>query len=354
MKKKVIGFYGATGSVGAGAVRILQNYDYEVRIARHKNSKGGNKPVTLKQGWTETEVDALDLSAGIRFVKDCDVVLNCAGPAAVIYDKVARACLRAGVPYVDASLDVLVADELKTVQEKQDVDLVLGAGTMPGLAEMLIADIAREDVLNAAVYVDLRGTVSASAVYDILMRMQSQQKNGQLSACISDGQVMQVRELTRRIDLGEYGGEADTLMGLYISEELSRRAAEIHGTLRCYSSSTAAMMKKDILKLMRENCEDKWKLAGRIADCLNTQGGEYALMAAEVKKTDGTRERQLLCYDGPSAKLTGMVAAATMLLLSEGRVHGGGCRMADMAVDIADVLDIITVSEKCTYKRWNV
>lgn len=354
MRKKLIGLYGATGSVGRGAVEILQNYDYEVRVARRKNNKSSNPPIVLKQGWTEMQVDALDSIAGFNFAKDCDVVLNCAGPAAVIYDKVARACLNAGIAYVDASLDVIVADELKAVKESQDVDIILGAGTMPGLVEMLIADVAREDFQDAKVYVDLRGPISASAVYDILMRMQSQQKNGQLSACISDGQVTSVKELMRKIDLQEYGGESDTPMALYISEELSRRASHIRGTLKCYSSSTAAMMNKEVFKLMRENGDDKWKLAGQIADCLNVQSSEYALIAVEVRKSGGLEERHLLHYDGSSAELTGMAAAATMILLSEGKTYGRGCRMADMAVDITDVLDIITVSEKCTYKRWIV
>ncbi|ANY08122.1 hypothetical protein [Pseudonocardia sp. HH130630-07] len=110
----MIGVVGATGEVGSHAVRVLRELDAgPLRL-------GGS-----------ADVDHRDAASLDGFAAGCRVLVNCAGPAHLIGDRVARAAVRAGAGYVDAS-DV---DGVGTAPAAWSA--VVGAGLRPGLTGLL-------------------------------------------------------------------------------------------------------------------------------------------------------------------------------------------------------------------------
>ncbi|MFD9735285.1 hypothetical protein [Umezawaea sp. NPDC059074] len=135
----MIGVVGATGEVGSHAVRVLRDLDVgPLRL-------GGSR-----------DVDHRDDGSLDRFAAGCRVLVNCSGPAHAVGDRVARAALRAGAGYVDAS--------------EVDGPGVTGAGLRPGLTGLLPRWLARREFdavhgLVAHLAVLDRFTATAAADY---------------------------------------------------------------------------------------------------------------------------------------------------------------------------------------------
>ncbi|MEV4339073.1 saccharopine dehydrogenase NADP-binding domain-containing protein [Streptomyces sp. NPDC049590] len=132
MATPLIGILGAYGAVGAVAARRL------AAEGRFRLRLGGRDPEPARRLAAELgpparsqEVDARDGQSLAAFAAGCRVVLNCAGPAYVLLDRVRRAAFAAGADYVD------VMDAGADPAPAGPRTAVLSAGLVPGLSGLL-------------------------------------------------------------------------------------------------------------------------------------------------------------------------------------------------------------------------
>lgn len=198
----MIGVVGATGEVGSHAVRALRALGVgPLRV-------GGSR-----------DVDFRDPRSLDRFAAGCRVLVNCAGPAYLVGDRVVQAAARAGADHVDAS-----------DPEGSFVDgrVVVGAGLQPGLTGLLPRWLARQEFDTAhglIMHLGVLDRFTAAAADDYLAAAD----DGEALAAWRDGRRSGV--LTRRTGetLPFFPGEVSLLP--YLNAE-SVRVAETLGLTR--------------------------------------------------------------------------------------------------------------------------
>ncbi|MFJ8911682.1 hypothetical protein [Amycolatopsis sp. NPDC102389] len=194
----MIGVVGATGEVGSHTVRVLRALDAG----------------PLRTGGSR-DVDVLDEASLDRFAQGCRVLVNCAGPAHLVGDRVARAAAHAGAGHVDAS-DPEGAAVGGTA--------VIGAGLQPGLTGLLPRWLARRE------FDTVHGLVAHLGVLDRFTRTAADDylagaEHGEALAAWRRGRRSGV--LTRRADvtLPFFPGEVSLLP--YLTEESAKVAEHL-------------------------------------------------------------------------------------------------------------------------------
>lgn len=122
-----IGVLGASGRAGKGALEVLK--------AKHCDILAACRNVENIKDVDSICVDLFNLKQLEAFINSCDLVINCAGPAHLIGDKVALTCLQAGKLLIDVAGNDSMVDKVKN----NCVDcgkIMLSAGVYPGLAEL--------------------------------------------------------------------------------------------------------------------------------------------------------------------------------------------------------------------------
>lgn len=122
---------GGTGAVGKSCLGVLARQD-DASVVIAGRDEGGLREVA---GDAEVvRLDATDQKAVTAAAAHCDVVINCAGPSALLSAQVAHAAIDAGVPYVDPGGDQALLDDLASAP----VRVVLQTGVQPGLSGLLL------------------------------------------------------------------------------------------------------------------------------------------------------------------------------------------------------------------------
>ncbi|RSN63555.1 hypothetical protein DMH01_13385 [Amycolatopsis sp. WAC 04182] len=141
----MIGVLGATGDVGRHAAGFLE------RLGIGPVRAGGS-----------AVADFRDPASLDRFAAGCEVLVNCAGPAHAVGDRVAEAARRAGAHYVDASGD-------DPVEVHNGRTALLSAGLQPGLTAILPRWLARDaEVHDLKVWLGVSDLFSRCAAEDYL------------------------------------------------------------------------------------------------------------------------------------------------------------------------------------------
>ena len=127
---KSIGILGASGHVGCGAMDVL--------LGKRKVLAGCRRPEQVcHTGIRTRKVDLRDPLQLEQYVEDCELVINCAGPAAEVLDKVGKACVKKGVSYIDVAGNQAMADALQEIYTAEG-SAILSAGVYPGLCEIFL------------------------------------------------------------------------------------------------------------------------------------------------------------------------------------------------------------------------
>lgn len=95
---KKIGILGASGTIGYLVCKLLQER-YEIIGGCRKN----NENFKNLKNFTWQKADLYDNESIKEFCRKSDVVVNCAGPAGSIKDRVALVAQKEKKPYIDAS-----------------------------------------------------------------------------------------------------------------------------------------------------------------------------------------------------------------------------------------------------------
>jgi len=168
----IVGLVGGYGDVGTAAARQMAGLGLAQLRIGGRDAEAARRLAANLGGSEAAEVDAGDDAALDRFVQDCRVVLNCAGPAQAIGDRVARAAVRAGADYVDVGGDETLEAALDPDEyRRQGRVAVISAGLHPGLTGLLPRWAAgrgwsRVDGLTS--YFGLRDTFTPVAALDYL------------------------------------------------------------------------------------------------------------------------------------------------------------------------------------------
>jgi short subunit dehydrogenase-like uncharacterized protein len=189
---KEIWVFGATGLSGRGVARELVDRGADVVLVGRDQNKLGS--VSLSMGGSVRTRVVADLAELIRHVQaeKPGVVVNAVGPYSATALPLARACLAAGVHYLDQ------ANELEPVRELLELDgearckgvtLVTGAGFGVLATEALVIELsngqrppARAMVAAVPAVQELGSSVLASAV-DAIAYGGRRYRDGQLVRC---------------------------------------------------------------------------------------------------------------------------------------------------------------------------
>lgn len=173
-----IGILGGYGETGRHTVaHLLANTTHSILIggrseeAARSLSSGSGERVRMQK----TDIfDPLSLDA---FCESCDLVINCAGPSALIFDRVARAALGRGIHYIDPTANT----ELYKTYENRDkeirdkgVTFIFYAGLNPGISGVYplhLADTWFDTVSSLDFFQVGRGPISFNSAYDLVASM---------------------------------------------------------------------------------------------------------------------------------------------------------------------------------------
>ena len=131
----MIGIIGGYGAIGIHVSTLLQKWgNYNLKI-------GGRNPqeaqATYKQSFPDViweKVDVYKEESVKEFIKDCDLVINCAGPSHKISSRIAKICIEKACHLIDSGFDRRLEElELNTT----DTCILYHAGATPGFSGIL-------------------------------------------------------------------------------------------------------------------------------------------------------------------------------------------------------------------------
>ena len=133
MNGRMIGVIGGTGRVGRECLRYLhENTAFGLLI-------GERKPPREALPGSFLSVDVFDEASLARFCGQCSLVINCAGPASAVRERVAAAALAGGCHYVDPGgytpLFPILSSRRPEIRAKR-LTFLLTLGILPGLSEL--------------------------------------------------------------------------------------------------------------------------------------------------------------------------------------------------------------------------
>lgn len=133
---KRVGIIGASGKIGLMAAREIEGFCQIKGGSRHYK-----KCYESLKNFYWQKVDLYNEESLCEFCSDCDIILNCAGPAVVVEDKVATVAGNFKIPYVDTS-DIVLVDKAIKKSLPNDSVYVVGSGYVPGLGGLLLKWLA--------------------------------------------------------------------------------------------------------------------------------------------------------------------------------------------------------------------
>lgn len=211
------GLLGATGHVGSAAAETLIGMGkYEV----HLGVRNIDKAEEMFNG--KAKINAVDIFDSDRledFCRDCDIVINCAGPSELIGDRVLNACIETDTFYVDPAggqrlMKLLSAQESRLREKK--LAAVSSAGVFPGLTEIVTGYAAEkyfDEAMEAKLYFAGEGKLSYNAVSDIGSEITTESANGKKKEFIRDKFFSEISEnrCGYELDVAEFNMACDEL-----------------------------------------------------------------------------------------------------------------------------------------------
>ncbi|WP_329008634.1 saccharopine dehydrogenase NADP-binding domain-containing protein [Micromonospora rifamycinica] len=346
MTRPVVGVVGAAGAVGTAAVTELHRHRrHTLRLAGRRRAPldalRGGLPADGDAPPTVETLDLADTDALQRFCAGCDVVLNCAGPAHLVEDRVARAALATGADYVDAAGDDVLWEQVRAlVTGAPERTAVISAGMMPGLSALLPRHLAATGSAPPRAvlgYLGGRDRFTATAAADYLRVGEG---FGQAGAALTGG-VRAARPLPTRTDVElPFFPEPATAVP-YLSTELERVARSLGVADATWYSVFAGPHVAQVLRQPPGGGDAPESL--RRAAELDTFGQPtYQLIVVELTTAAGDA-RTLVLRGASASALTGVFAAVAVAALTGGTLPAG-LHHAGEALDPRFAVDLLTGS----------
>lgn len=354
MEKQSIGIIGASGLVGVEAVKtILSSTDYKL-ILGGRNTDKIHEIFNDEEKITYVQVDIFDEEQLNNFCTKCSVIVNCAGPAKKIMDKIALAAINNSKHYIDVSGDerlsqllLVKKDEIKSKRLK----IIISAGLYPGLSEIFPSFIA-EKYFDAVDSLELafagQGGLSYNAAYDYVCSIEEDYGKGM--TYLKNGKPEKVDEKAGfNISLPEPAKGFDIYPVL--TDEFTRTACKYNIKSAYFFNSfqdksiLSTFMKIKILEQYKTEREKEMS-----AKILSEKFSIYEekesftmfhLKASGLKNGDEVKLESTLTtsYDGNS--ITGIVAANTAILIMEEQAIFSGSFFLPDCVNPSELMNLM-------------
>lgn len=186
MKRPLIGVLGCGGALGSAACNVLKQ-TYTIRGGQRRQPAGMKDDSNFQ--WAK--VDLYKEEELAAFCKECDVILNCAGPSYLVGDRVAVAAARENAFYIDTFGASLIEDSLlKKGLEKESV-FIIAAGSFPGLSGILPRWLAGQGFDSAvSMYSFAGGREHCSPCAGLDLLLSSVSNYGTPGAYIKNGSIV--------------------------------------------------------------------------------------------------------------------------------------------------------------------
>ncbi|MFV2198407.1 saccharopine dehydrogenase NADP-binding domain-containing protein [Nocardiopsis sp. LOL_012] len=334
----LVGVVGASGAVGAPAVRFLRT------LGHPRLRLGGRRPEPLRALAREpgaraetVRVDIHDDSSLADFCRGCDLVLNCAGPSYALVDRVALAALAAGADYVDVTGDEPVRAALTGSPLLRGRTAVVSAGLLPGLSALLPRrTAARHGLVRLRAHAGGLERCTEAAAGDLLLSLPGAADQdavfGTPLAAWRGGRAapraLRAADAVRAPHFPTPG-----FVQPFLTEEVRRLAADLAlGEAEWFNVHLGERSRTLLSSLAGRPLAD---LAGaaaalRRAAALDLAGREpFYLLVLETADARG-RERTLVLRTADGYRTTGHVGAWTVHEVLEGRIPRGVHHAADV------------------------
>ena len=348
--KKVIGILGASGAAGEGAAKTLLKHDDEINlILGGRNSEKLKTIYGSREGVIFAKVDVFQDELLNDFVKKCDLVINCTGPAAKVQDRVGKACIDEDVLYMDVSGDKGMYKKLKEYADvKRNGICVISAGTYPGLTELYADYIAKnyyDNVTELKEYFNGNIALSFTGAYDIIASLEKSEGEGMVFC--SNGSLAKINgKMEYQKKLPNPAGNVNTIP--LISDEFLETANK-NKIENAYFYNTFLNTKKlmDFISIKASKKfvteEDKKESAEKVMDIFfDKTRKEYFLLLVEsegVKEGQEHKRKDLLLCEGNWNVITGNVAAIGALqLIKNTEIEKGRIYYAAGVLDSDEVI----------------
>lgn len=317
-----IGVIGATGHVGAGALRALEKENHDVTAFYYTPEKA---ELLKKQFPGKIRYEYLDVQDELLLsetCEKCDILINCAGPSSKLQDSIAICCVRAGKMYIDVAGG-------KNLRHKTEDDcsmypggsVILGAGIYPGLTEIAGAAIAEKTASLKKLKIFFHGnsTLSYAAAYDIVSGMEesgdgmSYLKNGIITRISGDDKETKPVPFDQLVTIPVLGDE-------YV--EMAKKKGVPEAYFYHSFSDDKAMMDFIMIKALKqyETEDGKRKAAEKVQKLLyRPDEAREVIIAARYTYADPTEETGNFCMKSHEdwSLITGYIAGLTALELAD-------------------------------------
>lgn len=344
---------GAYGGAGEAAVRRLDQWAIgPLRLGGRDCGRATALAKSLTVPATGDAVDAADPADLDRFCAGAAVVLNCAGPAYRIGDRVAAAAARAGTGYVDAAGDDAFRSTLTGAgwPRPPGWPAVISAGVQPGLTGLLPRYAAAGmpgRVTRLLAYVGGRDRFTHAAAADYVTT--GAEFGEPLAAWRHGARVPRALAPLVGVPL-PFFPEPVTAQP-YLSGETERVARDLGlDEVDWYSVFTG----QHVLAALRQPDADRSRMAERLrraADLDLFGRSAYQLLVLELT---GTASRTVVLRGTGASALTGAVAAVAVRAVLAGAVPPGVHHAAEV-LDPAESVALLTagpaIVDLATYER---
>lgn len=346
---KTVGVLGASGVIGFNTCTQIQNIctilggcrKYDDRFEKLNN-------------FTWRETDIYSSQSLTNFCNSCDIILNCAGPACSLKDRIAQYAAKANAIYIDTS-DIILINEALTKNLDKDKIYIAGAGYVPGLAGIILKMLHNEyfdniDFVNC--YQGGKQAFSPIAFTDIILSSIS--GVGHSDSYLKDGNI-QKESVSHSEKKFIPGFQEEIYLKAYLSKEMINIADKLNiKELHWYNMvSDEKMMslvmdsfqllmteeRKTAIRKIQELCkekkvdnigtEDQW--SNMLFDCYGSKNGEKKHIRALYK----IKHEETACSE----------VAAEIVKYSINNEIKPGVYWANEILDIDDIKNIPSISD---------
>lgn len=327
-----VGIVGGYGKVGTVVSRFLaEESGLELRI-------GGRNSEAAKAAACELEaehpacrcvgceVNVFDAESLVDFCSDCDIVVNCTGPTALVGDRVARTAVAVGAHFVDPGgyeYVLSLLDDLRSEMDDKGLVFCFAAGIVPGLSGSLPMAVARSfsRVRSLRSYFAGEDTWSYGSAYDMTCGMQELRQQGPCR--MQRGRVERLPFHERYLHLARLPKPMGRRFAQpFFTQEFNRVASSIGcDDARCFWANTgpAFSLTLGVVRLFRlygspEQIDRsaRWLCRAASRDARRSSGSGYLLSVIVGGECDGAERTRTGWLHFPDS-YTGTGLAAAMM-----------------------------------------
>lgn len=206
MVKPIIGIIGASGVAGKISTEILLGEGYKLWLISQDIERLKKVPSFIK-GSKLIEV-CYEVNNLSNIFRECDIILNCSGPAALYQEKIIEACILAEVNYIDISGGKKAFEKIKSCNAIRDYTYILGCGTYPGLTELFpiyLIEKAGKRPKEIIGHIYNSGSISYSAAYDLCYGILSAEGKGMVE--IHNNKIQKIQSGCMKKSVSEINGK---------------------------------------------------------------------------------------------------------------------------------------------------